>query len=394
VSATTMSSELVYDPYDRETIFDPHPVFRRMRAEAPIYRNEALGFWAVSRFDDVERVLLNRDAFVSRRGVTIDLLKLGVDMPPGTLIFEDPPTHGIHRALLSRMFTPRRVSGLEPEIRKLCGQLMDPYVGSSGFDVVAEVASQVPMRVIGMLLGIPETEQERIRDHILAGRESESHGVDRLFGEVFAEFIDWRVDHPSDDIMTNLLNAEFEDENGQTKRLTRDELLAYVNIVASAGNETTRILIGWSAKLLSDHPDQRRILVADPSIVPNAIEEVLRYEPNTLQNCRYAVTDTEWYGETVPGGSIMVTLTPSANRDEAHFADPDRFDVQRKIDHHLSFGFGSHYCLGQALARLEGRLVLDELLRRFPDFDADLERAEFMYHADNRGYSSLPLVLP
>jgi cytochrome P450 len=292
------------------------------------------------------------------------------------------------------MFTPRRVSGLEPEIRKLCGQLMDPYVGSSGFDVVAEVASQVPMRVIGMLLGIPETEQERIRDHILAGRESESHGVDRLFGEVFAEFIDWRVDHPSDDIMTNLLNAEFEDENGQTKRLTRDELLAYVNIVASAGNETTRILIGWSAKLLSDHPDQRRILVADPSIVPNAIEEVLRYEPNTLQNCRYAVTDTEWYGETVPGGSIMVTLTPSANRDEAHFADPDRFDVQRKIDHHLSFGFGSHYCLGQALARLEGRLVLDELLRRFPDFDADLERAEFMYHADNRGYSSLPLVLP
>jgi cytochrome P450 len=394
VSATTRASNLVYDPYDRETILNPHPLFKRMRAETPLYRSEEHDFWAVSRYEDSEKVLLDRDTFVSRRGVTIDLLKLGVDMPPGTLIFEDPPTHAIHRSLLSRMFTPRRVSGLEPEIRALCASLMDPYVGSKGFDVIAEVASQVPMRVIGMLLGIPEKDQERIRDHILSGRDSETHGVDRLFGGVFAEFIDWRVEHPSDDIMTNLLNAEFEDENGDMKRLTRDELLAYVNIVASAGNETTRIWIGWTAKLLADHPDQRKLLVDDPSLIPGAIEEVLRLEGNTLQNCRWSVKDSEWYGETVPAGSIMVTLTPSANRDESRFEDPDRFDVRRKIDHHLAFGFGSHYCLGQALARLEGRVVTDELLKRFPDFEVDLDNAEFMYHADNRGYSVLPLVLP
>ena len=146
--------------------------------------------------------------------------------------------------------------------------------------------------------------------------------------------------------MTQLLNAEFEDETGKTKRLTRDELLAYVNIVAAAGNETTKTLIGFSGKLLAENPDERRLLVEDLSLVPNAIEEIVRYEPNTLQNGRYSVRDIEYYGQTVPAGSVMMTLTPSANRDDRHFADPDRFDVRRKIDHHLSFGFGPHYCLG------------------------------------------------
>jgi cytochrome P450 len=363
-----------------------------MRAETPVYRSDEHGFYAVSRFDDTERVLVDRDTFVSRRGVTLDLLKLGVEMPPGTLIFEDPPTHGIHRSLLSRLFTPRRIGELEPEIRRLCATLMDPLIGSGGFDVIEKVASEVPMRVISMLVGIPESEQVRVRDHFLGSRGEHRTGVESLYGEIFAEFIDWRVEHPSDDIMTNLLNAEFEDENGVTKKLTRDELLAYVNIVAAAGNETTRILIGWTAALLAEHPDQRKLLVDDRSLVGNAIEEVLRFEPNTLQNCRWSVKDSEFHGVTVPANSIMVTLTPSANRDERHFPDPDRFDVQRKIDHHKSFGFGPHYCLGQALARLEGRVVLEELLARWPAWDVELDGAEFMHFTDNRGYSKLPIV--
>jgi cytochrome P450 len=394
VSATTTTSDLVYDPYDRETIVNPHPLFKRMRAETPIYRSEEHNFWAVPRYQDSEKVLLDRETFISAHGVTLDLLKLNMEMPPGTLIFEDPPTHAIHRSLLSRMFTPRRVSGLEPEIRALCASLMDPFVGEKGFDVVTEVASEVPMTVISMLVGIPEKDQRKIRDHFLNSRDEERTGVESLYGGIFAEFVDERVKHPTDDIMSKLLNAEFEDENGDTRKLSRDELLAYINIVAAAGNETTRIWIGWMAKLLADNPDQRKLLVDDPSLIPNAIEEVLRLEGNTLQNCRWSVKDSEWYGETVPAGSIMVTLTPSANRDETRFEDPDRFDVRRKIDHHLAFGFGSHYCLGQALARLEGRIVLDELLKRFPDFDVDMDNAEFMYHADNRGYSKLPLVLP
>src|SRR6516165_2160567 len=369
---------LVYDPYDHDTIFNPHAVFKRLRNEAPLYYSDEHDFYAVSRFDDIEQVLLNRDTFISRKGVTLDLLKSGMEIPMGTLIFEDPPEHGIHRALLSRLFTPRRLSSLEPDIRQLCAKLLDPLVGAGGFDFVADLGSQVPMRVIGMLLGIPESDLESVRDHFGRQRaDDDQQDDDILSGAIFADYIDWRVEHPSDDIMTQLLNAEFEDENGETKRLTRDELLAYVNIVAAAGNETTRILIGWAGKLLAENPDQRKLLVEDRSLVPGAIEELLRYEPNTLQNCRYVARDVELHGQVVPSGSFMVTLTPSANRDERHFTDPDRFDVRRQIDHHLSSGFGAHYCLGQALARLEGRIVLGEVLERFPEWDLELDKAKF-----------------
>ena len=391
----TTASDLVYDPYDRETIFNPHEVFRRLREEAPLYYSEQHDFYALSRFEDIERTLLNRETFISRRGVTLDMLKSGMEIPPGTLIFEDPPTHGIHRALLSRMFTPRRISSLEPEIRKLCAKLLDPLVGAGGFDFVADLGSQVPMRVIGVLLGIPEGDQEAVRDHFLAQRsDADRHEDTILGGAIFADYIDWRVEHPSDDIMSQLLNAEFEDETGTTRRLTRDELLAYVNIIAAAGNETTRVLIGWTGKLLAEHPDQRRLLVEDRSLLPNAIEELLRYEPNTLQNCRYVAQDVEYHGQVMPAGSIVATLTPSGNRDERHYVDPQRFDVTRDLDQHLSFGFGAHYCLGQALARLEGRIVLDEVLERFPEWEIDLDQAKFMYHADSRGYDSLPCTTP
>jgi cytochrome P450 len=392
VTATATSNDLVYDPYDPATIENPHALFRRLRDEAPLYYNEEHGFYAVSRFEDIERTLINRETFISRKGVTLDLLKGEFEIPPGTLIFDDEPVHGIHRSLLSRMFTPRRISSLEPAIRELCASILDPLVGAGRFDVITDLASQVPMRVISMLVGIPDADQESVRDHFLAGRSGERADEASLSGEIFAEYVAWRVDHPSDDIMTHLLNAEFEDETGAKRKLSRDELLAYVNIVAAAGNETTRILIGWGARLLAENPDQRRLLIEDPTLVPNAIEEILRYEPNTLQNCRYSVKDIEFHGQVVPAGSIMATLTPSGNRDERRFEDPDRLDVRRKIDHHMSFGFGSHYCLGQALARLEGRIVLDEFLKRFPEWEVDLDSAKFMHHADSRGYDSLPVI--
>ena len=395
MTSTATTSELVYDPYDHDTIFNPHALFRRLREEAPLYYSEQHDFYAISRFEDIERTLVNREVFVSRKGVTLDLLKGGMEIPPGTLIFEDPPTHGIHRALLSRMFTPRRIGELEPEIRALCVKLLDPLVGAGGFDFVADIGSEVPMRVISMLVGIPESDQATVRDHFQGQRaDDENHDASALSGAIFADYIDWRVEHPSDDIMTQLLNAEFENEKGELRRLDRNELLAYVNIIAAAGNETTRILIGYMGKLLSEYPDQRRLLVEDPTLVPNAVEEILRFEPNTLQNCRYVVQDVEYYGQVVPAGSSMVTLTPSGNRDERHFTDPDQLDVRRDLDHHLAFGFGPHYCLGQALARLEARIVLDEVLKRFPEWDADLDNAKFMYHADNRGYESLPVVMP
>jgi cytochrome P450 len=386
--------DLVYDPTDHETLLNPYEVLRRLRDEAPLYHNEEIGFYALSRFEDVERGLVNRKTFISRHGGTLGMLKSGIELPPGTVAFEDPPAHTIHRSLLSRMFTPKRITALEPEIREMCASLLDPMVGSGGFDLIEVVGRQVPMRVISKLIGIPESDQEEIRDGFLDPGTGGQTAAERLSGARFAEYIDWRVDHPSDDIMTQLMYAEFKDENGETRRLSRNELLTYVNLVAGAGNETTDRLIGWIGKLLSDNPDARRILVEDRSLVPNAIEETLRCEPPLLQTCRYVDEDVELYGEIVPRGSFMAFVIGAANRDDRKFEEPDRFDVRRPAVQHFSLGFGPHYCMGQALARLEAKCVLEAMLERFPDWEVDEEKAEFSSSgAELRGWSALPLVL-
>ena len=396
MATSTGAGQLDYNPYLFEVARNPHPVMRRLREEAPLYYNEELDFYALSRWDDVQRAHVNRETFISGRGGTLDILKGGFEILPGTVIFEDPPTHTIHRALLSRMFTPRRIGELEPGIRTLCARILDPFVGSAGFDFLEDLGKELPMRVIGMLVGIPEGDQEAIRtyfDDNHKGEQKDTASV--LAGGMFADYVEWRAENPSDDIMTQLLYAEFDDENGTTRRLTREELLSYVSIVAGAGDETTRLTIGWMGKLLSDHPDQRRLLVDDRSLVPRAVEETLRFEPPPLQSARYVARDVEYYGQTVPEGASMALLLASANRDDDRFPDPDRYDVTRDQGSHLTLGFGSHVCLGQALARLEARIVLEELLARFPEWEVDEDNAQFVqYGADLRGWEKLPVVLP
>jgi cytochrome P450 len=394
---TTTSSDVSYDPYDVGINADPYPVFRRLREEAPLYRNEEHDFYAVSRFADVERGLVDRDTYISGRGAILELIKANIEMPPGTLIFEDPPIHTVHRGLLSRVFTPKKMNALEPEIRELCARSLDPLVGTGRFDFVRDLGAQMPMRVIGMLLGIPEADQEAVRDRVDADLRTEpgkpmQPGVPS--GEAFAEYIDWRAEHPSDDLMTEMLNAEFEDETGVTRRLTREEILIYVNVIAGAGNETTTRLIGWAGKVLGDHPDQRRALVEDRSLIPNAIEELLRYEPPAPHVARYVARDVEHYGQTVPEGSVMMLLVGAANRDDRRFPDGDRFDVHRDVGQHLTFGYGVHFCLGAALARLEGRIALDEVLQRFPEWDVELEQARLAPTSTVRGWETLPTVIP
>ena len=247
-----------------------------------------------------------------------------MEMPSGVLIFEDPPVHTVHRRLMSRVFTPKRVAALEPQIREFCARSLDPLVGAEEFDFIADLGAQMPMRVIGMLLGIPEQDQEAVRDKVDANLRTEAGQpmeVSENFvpTDMFADYIDWRADHPSDDIMTELLQAEFEDETGTVRRLTRDELLTYISVITGAGNETTGRLIGWTGKVLADHPDQRRELVEDRSLLPNAIEEVLRFEPPAPHAARYVAQDVEIQGQTVPEGSIMVLLPGSANHDDRRF---------------------------------------------------------------------------
>ena len=343
-------SDVSYDPYDVEIDADPYPVYQRLREEAPLYRNDEHDFYALSRFADVEAGLVDRETYISSRGAILELIKADIEMPPGVLIFEDPPIHTMHRGLLSRVFTPRRMAALEPQIRRFCAAALDPLVDAGGFDFVGDLGAQMPMRVIGMLLGIPEQDQEAIRDRSHAeprtkpGQPMEYSQGQIATGEDFAEYVDWRAEHPSDDLMTDLLHAEFEDETGTTRRLTRGG----ADLRQRGGGRRQRHhdpVDRLGGQGLADHPDQRRDLVENRSLVPNAIEELLRYEP-PLPRGPLHDPEVELHGRTVPEGSVMLFLIGVANRDDRRNPDGDRFDIRRDSVQHLTFGHGIHFCLG------------------------------------------------
>jgi cytochrome P450 len=401
ISAENPALEAVYfDPYDVDINANPYPSFARLRDEAPLYYNEQYDFYALSRFADVNKALVDHETFSSARGAIVELIKANIDIPPGTVIFEDPPIHDIHRKLLARMFTPRKVNALEPKIREYCARALDPLIGGGKFDFVADLGAIMPMQVISALLGIPEDDQVMVREHTNATMRTEAGKpmeADSGFaaGDLFETYIDWRVQNPSDDIMTELLNAEFVDETGTTRKLTRLELLTYLNVVAGAGNETTTRLIGWAGKVLAEHPDQRRELAENPALIPQAIEELLRFEPPAPHVARYVTRDVELYGQTVPEGSAMMMLIGAAVRDSRQFPpDGDVFDIHREVRQHLAFSVGTHYCLGSALARLEGRVALEEILKRFPEWDIDMSSASLSPTSTVRGWETMPAVLP
>jgi cytochrome P450 len=395
---TTSHTDIYYDPYDFEIDADPYPIWKRMRDEVPLYYNEKFDFYALSRLDDVEQGLVDWETYRSGRGSILELIRADFEVPPGMILFEDPPVHDVHRGLMSRVFTPKKMNAIEPKVRQFCARSLDPLVGTGGFDFVRDLGAQMPMRVIGMLLGIPEEDQEAIRERLDEGLrldEGQEPGFTAedamAAAEMFAEYVDWRAQHPSDDLMTDLLTAEFEDETGTTRRLTRTEVLTYVNLVAGAGNETTTRLIGWTGKVLAEHPDQRRAIAADRSLVPQALEELLRFEAPSPIQARYVAHEVEHYGQTISEGSVMVLLNGSANRDDRRFPDGDRFDIHREIGQHLSFGYGLHFCLGAALARLEGRVALDEVLQRWNDWEVDYEHAVMAHASTARGWAQLPV---
>jgi cytochrome P450 len=385
-----------WDPYDYDLLCDPHDAFRSIREEAPVYYNAQYDFHAVSRYADCVRGLSDRRTFLNGKGVMLEQIRSGVPMPRGLFNFEDPPQHTIHRGLLSRVFTAQRMAQLEPQIRAFCARTLDPLVGAGGFDLVRDFSAKVPMRVIGMLLGIPEEDQDGIRqradDRLRTEAGKPMQYDEQGVSQGFDAYIDWRTAHPSDDIMSQLIHAEIEDETGTRRTLTRSELGTIIGFLASAGNETTNRLIGWAGKLLAAHPDQRRQLAADRALLPQAIEEVLRFEPPAVHIGRFVAKDFELHGTTIREGGVVIFLTGAANRDPREFSDPDRFDIHRERRPHLTFGYGHHVCLGNALARLEGRIALDELLNRFPDWEVDLDNARMASTSTVRGWETLPVI--
>ncbi len=393
------NTDIDYSPFDVVMNVDPYPTYKRLRDEAPIYYNETYNFWALSRHSDVEAAFANWEVFSSAHGDILEVIQSGMPIPRGVIMWQDPPEHTKHRNLLSKVFTPRRMAALEDQVRLYCTRALDPFVGADRFDFIEDLGREMPMRVIGMLLGIPEADQPAIRDRVDAdlrtvpGQPMKTNADKLLKGEAFEDYIDWRAKHPADDLMTQLLVAEYEDDDGEKRRLTRQEVLTYTQVLAGAGNETTGRLIGWIGKVLGEHPAARHELRANTALIPAAVDETLRYEPTGPHTARWVAKDVDYYGVTVPAGSAILLVAGAATRDERRYQNPDTYDIHRKDGQHLIFGFGSHHCLGAALARLEGRVAMDEVLKRWPDWEIDYDNISLAPTSTVRGWERLPVYI-
>lgn len=394
-SAVLNKDTVYYDPYLREIVKEPYPVYARLRKEAPLYYNEKYDFYAVSRYSDVQKCFADHETFISGKGGILELIKENVQMPPGTFIFEDPPQHTMHRRIVQRIFAPKRMRALEDQMREMTIRLVEELKHRDEFDFIADVGGQIPMRVIGMLLGIPEEDFQEVRkitDSKLVTEEGKpvdySEGLN--IEQDFERYIHWRIENPSDDVITELLGVEFTDENGVERKLTIEELTTFVNLLAGAGNETTNRLIGWMAKAFAEYPQQRRDVVNNPALLSQAIEEALRLEPPPPHVGRYVAKDVEIQGQIVPAGSTILLLVGSANHDEEVFEDPDTFNIHREKPRHMSFGHGIHTCIGNMLARMEARVVFEELMKRIPDWNVCIEHANLSSTSTVRGWETLP----
>jgi cytochrome P450 len=395
-----VAERLYWDPYDEDIERDPYETWRRLRDEAPVYRNDKLDFYALSRFADVEAAHREPQTFSSARGTVLEIM--GPDLSrTGQMIFLDPPEHTSLRQLVSRAFTPRRVSQVEARVRELCAQMLDPFVGAPEFDYVEDFGDHLPSMVISSLLGLPEEDQREVRrivdgifhvepgvgivneTSITAGAE-----VSRYVANELAK----RRHKPRDDLLTALVQAEIVDDEGVVRRMTEQETVEFAMLLFVAGTETVGRFLGWAAVVLAENPDQRKELAGDFSLIPKAVEELLRYEaPSGIQG-RWTTRDVELHDTVIPKDSKVLLLTGAAGRDERAYPDPDRFDIHRSGPH-VSFGYGIHFCVGAALARLEGRVALEETLSRFPEWQVDHARAVRLHTSTVRGYTKVPILV-
>ncbi len=362
-----------------------------------MYHDDARGFWALSRFDDVLWAAHDPATFCSGEGIA---LEGQARSPFPNLIVMDDPRHAQLRKLVSRGFTSRPVAAFEPRVRDLANGAIDVMIerGAAGqpVDIVALLSGPLPMTVVGDLIGVAPEDREQFRtwsdtvvhqdvdrpETVEAGRAA-AGSVVGYFGEIIAA----RRSAPTDDLVSALIAAEVDGEH-----LADDEILGFCFLLIVAGTETTTNLIGNGVHALAAFPDERARLLADPTLVPGAVEEMLRWSSPVQGLARTTTQSVERHGVTVPAGAKVQLLYGAANRDEREFSDPDRFDVTRPIERHLAFGHGVHFCLGAALARLEAKVVFEELLRRIPDWQIDAEAVTWIRSSSVRGPATLPMT--
>lgn len=389
------------NPFAHEFHEDPYPTYRWLRDNAPLYRNEALDFFALSRFRDVVAASHDWETYSSAEGTTVERMDARMFELTPMMIFADPPRHDRLRKLVNKGFTPRRTAELEPFVRATVVRLLEPLVERGGGDFVQDFSTPLPMEVIFTVLGVPDADRVRLRHwmDLSLERDRDTPVIPARAMEAMAAMIGYWFEllsdlrrHPNDGLIGALIEAEVETEDGGTTRLTDGEIVGFCALLGSAGNETVTKLLANAIVLLARHPAEYAKILADPGRIPGAAEEVLRYTSPSQYQGRTVTRDVEWYGQRVPQGSRILMLTASANRDEREFADPDRFDVDRKVPIALGFGQGIHFCLGAALARLESRVALEEFTRRFPRYAVDDARCVRVHMSNVHGYESVPFA--
>ena len=401
MTTTTTEAPLVYDPYDYAIHEDPYPTYRRLRVEAPLYRNVERDFWALSRHADVTAGFRDNQRLSNSHGVSLDPASWTPNAHK-TMSFLglDPPRHTRMRALVARGFTPRRVAEMEPHIRELSLQHLEPALESESFDFIADYAGRLPMDVISEMIGVPASDRAEIRRlaDLVVHREEGMHDVPPAGMEsalalavYYGEMVEDRRRSRRDDLTSALIDAEVDGD-----RLTDEEIVAFLFLMVVAGNETTTKLLGHALYWSWRFPEQRAKVVGEPTRarVEAWVEETLRYDTSSQMLARISTEDIELYGQVIPEGSRVLLLAGSANRDPEVFSEPDVYDLDRVVGPDLaSFGFGRHFCMGASLARLEARVALEQIVERVRSWEVDASGAQRVHSVNVRGFARLPVTV-
>jgi cytochrome P450 len=395
-------SPMEFNPYSDSFFDDPYDTYRWMRDEAPVYYSKRWDFHALTRYDDVVAAHRDWETFSSSYGVTLDALSMRHKFDMNMLILMDPPEHERMRKLVRQVFTKAAIANLEPLVTDVVTFYVQTLAGKDQFDLVADFAALFPVEIISSMLGVPAGERQQIRlwtDGFLHREENNPFATESgvaasmAMGEYFLDLAREKRRRPDDLIISRLVTTSYEDETGVTHRLTDEDIATFSVLLAAAGSETVTKLMGNGVMAFHHNPDQWELVLADPALIPGAIEEMLRLNPPSQYQGRFTTRDVVLDGGTIPAGSPTLLVTGAATRDPRAYDRPDAFDIKRGGATTLAFGYGAHSCLGSWLARLEARVALQQLRERWPRFDVDTDGLQRVTMSNVAGYSHIPVHL-